>query len=420
MSPAADPYRASRELAERAERAIGGARHLSGRALVEEQPPLYFTRGRGPRVIDADGRSYIDWILSYGAVFLGHADPRVDEAAIDQARRGALLPLNHALHVEFAEGILARFPRFERAMFLKTGSEATTAALRIARRATGRRKVARCGYHGWHDWCLPLEPFVPEGLAEQVLEFRAGAPSSLAALFEAHPGEIAAVVLAPEMLLPPSREGYRALIEIAHRHGAVFVLDEVKTGVRIAPGSIHQRYDLAPDIVTLSKALGNGWPIAVVLGSQAVMDHARGLHCSATYHGETTGMAAALATLARSTELGAAEHVERIGDALIAGLAELAREAELPFVAYGEPLGAMPFFRSSGDRSDERVALDAAFAREMAIRGILIHPRHLWFVSASHGEPELAQTLEAARASLRVIRRRDGSILERVAGSAIT
>src|SRR5690349_8028529 len=269
-------YSNSAGLAERANRFVAGGRHLSGRALLSDQPPIYFERGKGSRLIDVDGNEYIDYVLGYGAILLGYADDEVDAAVFAQARKGQLLSLNHRLHVEFTERLLQWFPAAELAMFMKTGSEATTAALRIARRATGRRRVVRCGYHGWHDWCLPLEPWVPEGLDEQVLEFDANRPETLASLFTAFPGDIAAVIVAPEMVLPTSPWPFHRIAALCREAGAVFVLDEVKTAFRIRPGSVQALYGVHPDMTTVSKALGNGWPIAAVLGTRAVMEHADG------------------------------------------------------------------------------------------------------------------------------------------------
>ncbi|MBS2037976.1 aminotransferase class III-fold pyridoxal phosphate-dependent enzyme, partial [bacterium] len=168
-------YSGSENLLERARRLIPGCHHLSGRPLVEEGP-MYVERGLGCRVWDVDGNKYIDYLMAFGPFLLGYANREVDDAAIQQLRQGKLLSMNHPLHLEFVQRLLARFPGAEMGIFLKTGSEATTVALRLARRFNGRRKVVRCGYHGWHDWCLPLESYVPEGLDQQVLEFRADQP----------------------------------------------------------------------------------------------------------------------------------------------------------------------------------------------------------------------------------------------------
>src|ERR1700710_385811 len=232
-------YTTSRLWLARAERVIPGAHHLSRRGLTTpDRPPMYIESGRGCRIRDVDGNEYIDFLMAFGAFLLGYADPEVDAAARRELEQGAVLSMNRPPHGRFAEVLVERFAAADMAMLLKTGSEATAAALRIARRATGRRRVVRAGYHGWHDWCLPLDPAVPAGLDAQVLEFDSNAPHSLEVLFAAHPGEIAAVILAPEMVLPATREVFRAIQDVTRRHGAVFVLDEVKTAFRTAPGSV--------------------------------------------------------------------------------------------------------------------------------------------------------------------------------------
>lgn len=410
----APSYAESQALYERARRLIPGAVHLSGRPLLPVgRAPLYFTRGRGCRCWDADGNEYIDYVMAYGAILLGYANEEVDEAARAQAAQGNLLPLNHPLHLRFVEALLRRFPAAEMAVFLKTGSEATTAALRIARRRTGRRKVARCGYHGWHDWCLPEDPAVPAGLGEQIPAFDAARPETLGRILAASPGAFAAVIVAPEMVLPLRREVLLELMALTRRHGAVFILDEVKTAFRTEPGSVQQRLDLAPDLTTVSKALGNGWPVAAVLGRRDVMEPAAGLHLSATYHGETSAMAAALKTLEIIDRDQVQARVWRLGERLIAGLNDAAGRHGLPAQAYGEPLPPMPFLAFRHEDAATNEALKETFYGELLRRGVLLHPRHLWFVSAAHEDRDLDRTLAAADEAMAVVRSRHGDLLLR-------
>ena len=388
---ASDRYAASRALYRRAETLIPGATHLSGRPLLDpETSPLYFERGRGGRIWDVDGHEYIDLIMAYGPFLLGYAHPEVDAAVMRQADSGILLSLNHPLHHRFLNAVLARFPGAQMGSFFKTGSEATTAAVRIARRATGRKAVARCGYHGWHDWCLPLEDFVPEGLASEVREYQASRPETLEALLAAEPGRFAAVILAPEMIHPPDRAKVIALMEAARRHGALFIMDEVKTGLRAPAGSMQAFYGVTPDMTCLSKALGNGWPIAAVIGRAEVIRTAAGLHLSATYHGETAGMAAALATLEIIDRDGVTERVAMLGERLIVGLNAVAARHGAPARAYGEPIAAMPFLAFEG--SDAEMARQAIFARVIE-RGVLMHPRHMGFLCAAHTEADIDRVI---------------------------
>ena len=398
-------YTSSRRWLARAERVIPGAHHLSGRVLTSpERSPMYIERGRGCRISDVDGHEYIDFVMAFGAFLLGYADPEVDAAAREELEQGPLLSMNRPQHVLFAEALVERFATADMAVLLKTGSEATTAALRIARRATGRRRIARAGYHGWHDWCLPLDPSVPAGLDTQVLEFDSKAPRSLEGLFDAYAGEIAAVILAPEMVLPPKRDVFRAIQDVTHRHGALFVLDEVKTAFRTAPGSVQARLGLTPDLTTVSKGLSNGWPVAAVVGRRDVMSSAAGMHLSATYHGDTAAMAAALATLRIVEERGVADHVWALGQRLIDGLNAIARDLDVPAVSIGEPFPPMPFLQFDHPRPENNDALRTAFYEAMFERGVLLHPRHMWFISFAHQAADIDTTLEHARSAMKVAR----------------
>jgi glutamate-1-semialdehyde 2,1-aminomutase len=351
-------------------------------------------------LFDVDGHEYVDYLMAFGAQLLGYARAEVDSRAAAQAQRGNLLSLNHPLHAELIETLLQKFPGMEQGVFFKTGSEATTAALRIARQATGRRSVARAGYHGWHDWCLPLERYVPRGLDAQVPEFRASDPDSLKALLARHPGEIAAVIVAPEMVLPHDPAIFHELIRTTHAAGALFVMDEVKTGMRIFPGSVSQRIGLVPDLLTISKGLGNGWPIAATLGRRSVMESASGLHYSATFHGETGAMAAALETIRIVEGESVQQHVERLGQRLIDGLNRIATELGVAARAYPEPLPAMPFFAITEEDAGYRAELTRWFYREVAANGSLLHPRHLWFLSAAHTDSDVDATLRNCRIAL--------------------
>jgi glutamate-1-semialdehyde aminotransferase len=402
-------YTRSRALLDRARRVIPGGFHLSGRPLVDDNTtPLYFEQGKGAVVRDVDGHEYVDFLMAFGAYLLGYAREEVDAAASEQARRGGLLSLNHSLHVPLVEALLPRLPGAEMGAFFKTGSEATTAALRIARAHTGRRLVVRAGYHGWHDWCLPLEGYVPRGLETQVLEFRANDPGTLQRVLADHGKDVAAVILAPEMVLPFEPAVFHELLRLTHAHGALFVMDEVKTGLRIEPGSICERIGLEPDVITVSKALANGWPLAFTAGKRHVMQTAAGMHYSATYHGDTAAMAACLATLDLVDAEGTRGHVDRLGQRLIDGLNALSRELDVPAQAYGEPLSAMPFFRFTYPDPSQGALMTRLFYREVLARGILLHPRHLWFVCGAHTSEQIEQTLatcrEALLASLQLLR----------------
>lgn len=394
-------YSRSAALYRQAQQLIPGAHHLSGRPLVDfETTPCYFERAQGCRIRDVDGHEYVDYLMAFGAYLLGYAREEVDAAAAAQARNGGLLSLNHPMHVQLMEVLLPALPGAEMGAFFKTGSEATTAAVRIARAYTGRRAVARAGYHGWHDWCLPLERYVPSGLDGQVLEFRATDPGSLQGVLREHGREVAAVIIAPEMVTPFRPDVLHELKRLTQEAGALFIMDEVKTGFRILPGSVCQRIDLVPDLLTVSKALGNGWPLALTTGSRKVMSAAADMHYSATFHGDTRAMAACLETVRLIGVESTQAHVEALGQRLIDGLNELAKDLGVPAEAYAEPLPAMPFFRFNDPSPARTAELTRWFYREVLADGVLLHPRHLWFISGSHTLQDIDETLEVCRGAL--------------------
>ena len=406
-------YRHSRALYERAHEIIPGATHVVGRPMLgPDNSPLYFQRGQGGRIWDVDGNEYIDLVMAKGPVLLGYANPEVDKAALAQAAGGVLLSLNHPLHLHFMETLLDRFPAANMGLFFKTGSEATTAAVRIARRATGRRSIARCGYHGWHDWCWPGEDYVPEGLEEQVLGYDAMHPATLSALLDANPGRFAAVILAAEALFPPSSQKLTALMNAARQHGALFILDEVKTAFRSPGGSIQAFCNVAPDITTVSKALGNGWPIAAVIGSKAAMAHASGIPLSATYHGELASMAAAIATMHIIDREDVQPLVWKLGQRLIDGINSAAKRNHFPAEAYGAPIPPMPFLRFTDPDPVRNNRLRSLLYAHVISEGILLNPWHMWFVAAAHTRADIEKVVDIVDAAMNSVMQTDGGFEE--------
>jgi glutamate-1-semialdehyde 2,1-aminomutase len=315
--------------------------------------PLFMERGRGSRIYDVDGNEYIDWMMAFGALPLGHAHPEIVEAITEAATSGAHFATATPVEREVAELIQKIVPNAERVRFASTGTEAMMAAIRVARGVTGRPKILKFEghYHGWHDDLLVSSNVLPasalglrtdpvkipdsSGLNRTALDDTIVVPWNdvdlLKRAIENHPGQIAAIVtegiMANMGVIPPA-EGYlQGLQKIARDNGILFILDETVTGFRIAPGGCQEHYQLSPDLVTFGKALGCGLPVAALVGRAEVMGALQwgGVLHYGTHNGSRIGMHAARANLRLLTRDNNASfhHTWRIAERLCAGYREL-------------------------------------------------------------------------------------------------
>ncbi len=318
--------------------------------------PIFMERGRGSRIYDVDGNEYIDWMMAFGALPLGHSHPEVLEAITEAASSGAHFATATPVELEVAEMIQKMVPNAERVRFANTGTEAMMAAIRLARGVTGRPKILKFEghYHGWYDDVLVGSNVMPptalglrsdpvkipdsSGLNRTALDDTILVPwNDLTALQQAvdnHRGQIAAMitegVMANTGVIPPA-EGYlQGLQKIAQDNGIVFILDETVTGFRIAPGGCQEHYKLAPDLVTFGKALGSGLPVAALVGAAAIMDALQwgGVLHYGTHNGSRIGMFAARANLRVLTRDHNASfrHTWKVSERLCSGLRDLFRK----------------------------------------------------------------------------------------------
>ncbi|KID27817.1 glutamate-1-semialdehyde aminotransferase [Prauserella sp. Am3] len=309
--------RASDQVAafERAQQFIGGG---TVSAMRRDLPPtpLSLVEGHGSHVTDEVGNDYIDYVCGWGPVILGHTHPSVTQAVVAQVWKGQSLGAMSPIETEAARAVLDTLGWAERLLFSNTGTEAVQVALRLARGVTGRTKIVKMAgaYHGWHDTVLLSHTTPPEGSrptlgsrgqlpgsADEVLVTEYGDLDSLRNLLQLHGPDVAAVLSDPVMsnsglLTPPP--GYLAEVKnLAHRHGALLVFDEVVTGFRIARGGAYEVYGVAPDLATYAKAVANGYPVSAVAGRADIIDQVTsGIVHSGTYNAHATAAAAILAT----------------------------------------------------------------------------------------------------------------------------
>jgi len=324
--------------------------------------PIFMERGRGSRIWDVDGNEYIDWMMAFGALPLGHAHPEVVEAITEAAATGAHFATATPIELEVAEMLQSMVRNAERVRFANTGTEAMMVAIRLARGVTGRPKILKFEghYHGWHDDLLVSSNALPaaalglrsdpvkipdsSGLNRSALDDTIVVPwNDLPALqraVENHPGQIAAIisegVMANMGVIPPATGYLQSLQELARAHGILFILDETITGFRIAPGGCQEHYRLLPDLVTFGKALGCGLPVAALVGRAQVMDALEwgGVLHYGTHNGSRIGMFAARANLRVLTRDNSAAftHTWRIAERLCDGLSALLRHKGCPAI----------------------------------------------------------------------------------------
>ena len=363
----------------------GGTQLLSKRPelFAPGHWPAYYTSARGAEVIDLDGNRFIDMSIGgVGATVLGYADPDVDGAVKAAIDAGSMSTLNCPEEVELAELLVELHPWAQMARFSRAGGEAMAIAVRIARAAAGRDLIAFCGYHGWHDWYLSanladdraldghllsgLAPKgVPRGHKGLMLPFHYNDLAGLKKIAHAQGHEIAAIVMEP-VRNPPAPGFLAGVRQVASEIGAVLLFDEVTAGFRVNTGGIHMTLGVAPDLAVFAKAMGNGYPVAAIIGREKIMSAAQDTFISSTAWTERIGSVAALATLRKHRAENVPAHLVRIGERVMAGWSTAAAAAGLAIDISGiPPLAHMAF------NAPDASAMRTLFTQLMLDRGYL-------------------------------------------------
>lgn len=358
--------------------------------------PTRVVRSSGARIWDERGREFIDYIMGLGAVALGYGHPAVDRAATEAIAAGVVGPLPPLLEEEVAVLLSQSLPWMEQVRFLKTGAEATLAAVRLARVHTGRDRVVTCGYHGWLDWCQS-EPGVPRAVRSLHEHVPFNDIDRSAACLRRLGPELAAVVIEPVIDGAPDVEWLNRIRAETERLGAVLIFDEIKTAFRIALGGAAERYGVTPDLAVVGKALANGFPLAAVGGRRDIMSGATKSWISSTLATEQVALAAAKAVIGIMRAQRVPQRLGELGARLHAGLTALAeRHASVIAAVHGIPEMCYLEFRDlpSGYR----------VVRMAAARGILWKRTAYNFVSMAHDSEVIDRTLgvlEEASAAVR-------------------
>ena len=302
--------------------------------------PQFASRAQGCELFDTTGQSFVDWVNGWGPVILGYRHPEVEEAIKGQLEAGPTLSLMHPVEIEVAERIARLVPCAEMVAFGKNGSDVVTAAVRVARAVTGRQLVLQYGMHGFHDWAMCMFPGVrglPEVLRPLLRSFPYNDLAALEDLFARNAGQVAALVMEPVREILPEPGYLSAVQELCRRHGALFILDEIVTAFRIADGGAQELFGVVPDLACLGKAMGNGMPLAALVGKRVHMQHLPSVGFGMTFRGETLSLAAARACLDVIVRERVTERLARIGERVRAGFAALAARHAVPTKLTGPP-----------------------------------------------------------------------------------
>lgn len=403
----------------RAFRAVGGV-------------PPFIAKGEGSRLVDIDGNEYIDYVLSWGPLILGHAHPDVVEATTEAVRSGTSFGAPTEAETTLARMIVDAVPGIDMVRLVNSGTEATMSALRLARAATGRDKILKFAgcYHGHGDMLLvqagsgvatlglPDSPGVPKGATQDTLVVPYNDLDAVRAIFDEQGSAIAAVIVEPvagNMGMVPPVDGFlQGLRDVTAAHGAMLIFDEVMTGFRVGPSGAVGRFGITPDLVTFGKVVGGGFPLAAYAGRREVMEHvapAGSMYQAGTLSGNPVATAAGIATLGVLQREGIFDGIVTKAEKLVAGLNEAAHNAGVPFKAQSVGTMAGYFFtdqpvRSYDDAKTADVAMFGRFFGALLERGVYFAPSafEAMFLSSAHTDEEIERTVEATAEAFKIAR----------------
>ncbi len=382
--------------------------------FVPGEYPIFFDKAEGGKVWDVDGNEYIDFLCAYGPIIVGHQVPEIDDKVIEQIKtKGFCFSLTQTYQNQLAEKMNELVPCAEMSLFVTTGSDATTTSIRLARAYTKKLKVMRCGYHGWHDWCVEVKGGVPEKLYEDVYEFHYNKLNELETLLQQHGDDTAAIIITPyghptaypmQDPAPGFLEGVRKL---ADQYKTVLIFDEIRTGFRITMGGAQKYYGVTPDVAVFGKALANGYPIGAICGKEEIMKMGETeVFISSTFFPNSLSYVAALTNLEYMEKNSVLDVVWEKGRFFMAGIQKAidkypevgARLSGIPPMHYitfdKEPTGLYKKRRND-------------FFTQVIRGGVFLQPYHHGYVCFKHTQEDLEKSIRVIEETMEYIAAKD-------------
>ncbi len=388
-------------------------------SFVDGVAPKYVVKANGCMMTDVDGNEYIDFGMALGPIVLGYNHPVTNEAIVKQLQNGIIFSLLNPLEVEVAKILTDIIPCAEMIRYGKNGSDATTIAVRVARAYTGRDKIACCGYHGWHDWFVgTTERYkgVPQATRDLTLKFEYNNIESLRKIFKENKGQVACVIMEAVHAEEPKEGFLEQVKEVCHANDALFILDEIKMGFRIAMGGGEEYYKVIPDLAAFGKSMANGMPISVLVGKKEFMKELNEeVFYSFTFAGETLALAASIANINFMLKHDVINHLWNVGNRLKNGLNEIALEAGLEKYMKCTGLGPYTTVNFYGEKVDP-LLVKSLFMQECIKRGVMFGGYHI--MCFAHTPEIIDRTLSVYKESARIVKDslNKGDILERMEG----
>ena len=379
--------------------------------FVPGEYPIFFDHGKGGRVVDVDGNEYIDFLCAYGPIIIGYREDEIDDAVINQIKnKGFCFSLTQEWQNTLVKKLRELIPCCEMAALVKTGSDATTIAIRVARGYTGKTKIARYGYHGWHDWCVEVKGGIPPKLYEDIYEFHYNDLDSLKAILEANKDDMAGIIITPighpngaEVQMP--KPGYlEAVRELANQYHCLLIFDEIRSGFRCSLGGAQKLFGVTPDLSTFGKAMANGYAIAALVGKEEYMQVlADKVFLSSTFFPNSDGIVAAIKTIEILERDSILDMVAAKGRKFGAEVEKVVEESGVPVNFTGAPW--MPYITFKKDEAGLYKKLRTEYYTQLIRRNVFMQPYHHGYICYRHTDEDLVYTVEAIRESLAEVKK---------------
>lgn len=378
--------------------------------FIPGEYPIFIERGYAGHIVDVDGNDYIDMLCAYGPIILGYDEKEINDAVCEQMKKGFCFSLVQPIQNALEQRLIKLIPSAESVILAKTGSDVTSIATRIARGYTDKEIVLRCGYHGWHDWCVESHGGVPEAISGLTKEFEYGDLEALEKMLLEYKDKVACIIITPvghplakPVVTPPKGylEGVRAL---ADKYKVVLIFDEIRTGFRASIGGAQKRYGVTPDMSTFGKALANGYAISACVGKKEIMAVCeKKVFISSTFFPNSLEMAAAMKCLDILERDNILDKLWATGEKFLKDLQKTVDAHKAPVSVSGIP--PMPFltFEKVDEFYKERREL---FYTETIRRGVFIQPYHHWYISARHTEKDLEYVIKSIGEAFEVMNER--------------